>query len=158
MGKAEVETMNTRKEVLIVSFWIVLGAVGLWGLDRAGFLSAESNTGGTATQQVDFPEVYQLWKRKKAIFVDARSVSAFQQGHIPGAVSVPVNNVEGGLSVLPTEHNARLVTYCGSIECPNAYQLMQALLRYGYRNVQFFPRGIRGWQALGYPLEKSDSK
>lgn len=112
--------MNTRKEVFIVSFWLVLGAVGLWGFDRAGFLSAESNS-GAATQQVDFPEVYQLWKNGEAVFVDARPAFAFQQGHIPGAVNVPVNSVERGLSVLPVNRNARLITYCGSIECPNAY-------------------------------------
>ncbi|MFQ6041240.1 MAG: rhodanese-like domain-containing protein [Candidatus Poribacteria bacterium] len=146
--------MRILKEVLIIGFWIIVGAMALWGFDRAGLLSSERNGGSMATLQVDFPEVYQLWKKGEAIFVDARPASAFQREHIPGAVNVPVNRVEQGLKALPEDRNARLITYCGSVECPNAYQLMQALLRYGYRNVQFFPRGIRGWQALGYPLKK----
>ncbi|HIE29760.1 TPA: rhodanese-like domain-containing protein [Candidatus Poribacteria bacterium] len=104
-----VKTMRTLKEVLIVGFWIIVGAMALWGFDRAGLLSSERKGGSMAALQVDFPEVYQIWKRGEAIFVDARPVSAFQREHIPGAV----NRVEQGLSVLPEDRNARLITYCG---------------------------------------------
>jgi len=150
--------MTIRRETLILNFWIVLGAVMLWGLDLAGLLASKDKGGSPAALQVDFPEIYRLWKKGGAIFVDARPPAAFQSGHIPGAVNVPLRNVEQGLSALPTNRHARLITYCGSIECPNAYQLMQVLWGLGYRNVQTFPRGVNGWLALGYPLEKGDSR
>jgi rhodanese-related sulfurtransferase len=156
MGSVEVKKMNVIKEMIIVSCWIVVGAATLWGANRAGFLAPEYKNGSLATRKVDFPEVYQIWKKREAIFVDARPVSAFQQGHLPGAINVPVNNIEQALSVLPMDRGVRLITYCGSIECPNSYQLMRALLGYGYHRVQFFPRGVRGWVALGYPLEKGN--
>ena len=141
------------KESLIVCIWIGFGALTLWGMDGFGLLSSTSHTPNNSSLQVDFPVVHQIWKRGDAVFVDARSASNFRQGHIPGAVNVPINRVKQQLNVLPTDKETLLITYCGNVECPNAYQLMNVLLGYGYQNVKFFPRGVRGWQALGHSLE-----
>jgi rhodanese-related sulfurtransferase len=141
------------KESLIVCIWIGFGALILWGTDRFGLLSSTSYPPSNTSLQVDFPAVYQIWKKGKAVFVDARSAANFRRGHIPGALNVPINRVKHELSILPKNKETLLITYCGSAECPNAYQLMNALLAHGYRNVKMFPRGIRGWQALGHPLE-----
>jgi rhodanese-related sulfurtransferase len=141
------------KESLIVCVWIGFGALTLWGADGFGLFSSTSQVPSSTSLQVDFPAVYQIWKKGKAVFVDARSAANFRRGHIPGALNVPINRVKHELSILPKNKETLLITYCGSAECPNAYQLMNALLAHGYRNVKMFPRGIRGWQALGHPLE-----
>ena len=141
------------KETLIVGVWIAFGALTLWGADGFGLFSSTSHAPSATPQQVDFPAVYQIWKRGEAVFVDARSATNFRRGHIPDAVNVPINRVKQNLSVLPTDKEMLLITYCGSVECPNAYQLMNILFAHGYRNVKFFPRGLRSWRALGYPLE-----
>ncbi|MDE0316168.1 MAG: rhodanese-like domain-containing protein [Candidatus Poribacteria bacterium] len=141
------------KESLIVCVWIGFGALTFCGVDGFGLFSSTSQVPSIASRQVDFPEVHQIWKQKEAVFVDTRSAANFKRGHIPSAVNVPVNRVKQNLSLLPTDKEVFLITYCGGIECPNAYQLMNVLLGHGYRNVKFFPRGLRGWQALGYPLE-----
>ena len=137
------------KESLIVCVWIGFGALTLWGADGFGLLTPRYSS----ILQVDFPAVHQIWQKRAAVFVDTRSAANFKHGHIPGAVNIPINRVKQTLSVLPTDKKALLITYCGSIECPNAYQLMNILLGHGYENVKFFPRGLRGWQALGYPVE-----
>ncbi len=141
------------KESLIVCFWIGFFALILWGTDQFGLLSSTPYTTSNTSLQVDFPTVYQIWKQGDAVFVDARSAANFKRGHIPGAVNVPVNRVKHGLSTLPKNKDTLLITYCGNVECPNAYQLLNALLAHDYRNVKMFPQGLRGWQALGYPLE-----
>ena len=141
------------KESLIVCIWIGFGALTLFGVDKFGLLSSIYHVPSNSSLQVDFPAVYQIWKRGDVVFVDARSAANFRRGHIPGAVNVPINRVKQELDALPTDKGTFLITYCGSIECPNAYQLMNVLLGYGYQNVKFFPRGLRGWQALGYPLD-----
>lgn len=141
------------RESLIVCVWIGFGALTLWGADKFGLLTSNSHIQSSSTLQVDFPAVYQIWKKGQAVFVDTRSVASFRRGHIPGAINMPINRVEQELSVLPTDKETLVITYCGSIECPNAYQLVNILWGRGYENVKFFPRGLRGWQALGYPLE-----
>lgn len=152
-GSEHRTAQQIMKELLIVCIWIGFGTVTLWVADGFGLLSSTSHAPSATPLQVDFPEVHQIWKHGEAVFVDTRSAANFRRGHIPDAVNVPINRVRQTLSALPTDKEVLLITYCGSIECPNAYQLMNVLLRYGYRNVKFFPRGIRGWQALGYPLE-----
>lgn len=141
------------KEILIVCVWIVFGALTLWGIDGFGLLSSTSKTLGNPTLQVEFPEVYEIWNHQEAIFVDARSTVNYKRGHIPGAINLPINRIIPYLKMLPTDKETPIITYCGNIYCPNAHQLMEVLLERGYQNVRFFPRGIKGWQALGYPLE-----
>ena len=147
--------MRIFKESLIITFWIGIGALALWGAELAGLLRTDppSHPQNTFPIEIELPEVYQIWQRGEAVFVDARAPYHFNEGHIPGAVNVPVNRVKETLSVLPTDRNAQLITYCGSINCPNVYQLMHLLWEEGYRNVQFFPSGIFGWEMSGYPLE-----
>ncbi|MYG00119.1 rhodanese-like domain-containing protein [Candidatus Poribacteria bacterium] len=144
---------HISKELLIVFIWIGFGALTLWGIDGFGLLSSTTKSLGNPTLQVEFPEVYEIWKRQEAIFVDARSAMNYRQGHIPRAVNVPINRIIPYLKMLPTDKETPLIAYCGSIYCPNAHQLMEVLLARGYQNVRFFPRGIKGWQAFGYPLE-----
>ncbi len=141
------------KELLTVCIWIVFGAFTLWGADGFGLLFSSPSIPYDVSSQVDFPEVYQIWQSNDAVFVDARSTGSFHQGHIPGAINVPINRVVQYLHLLPTDKKTLLITYCGSITCPNAYQLMNVLNEKGYQNVKFFPRGLRDWQVLGYPLE-----
>ena len=144
---------KTFQEFVVVCVWICVGALTLWCMDVLGLLSETLPYPSNSTRQVDFPAVHQIWEKEVAVFVDARSASSYRRGHIPGAVNVPINRVITAISDLPANKEAYLITYCGSIECPNAYQLMNVLLRKGYLNVNFFPRGLRDWQALGYPLE-----
>lgn len=141
------------KESLIVCIWICFGAITIWGADRFGLLSGTSQIPSNSPLQIDFPVVYKIWKQKQAVFVDARSAAHFRHGHIPGAINVPINRIVTHLKDFPADKETPLITYCGSITCPNAYQLMNVLLGHGYKDIRFFPRGLRGWQALGHPIE-----
>lgn len=152
-NSSELKTLRQIiKELFIVCIWISFGALTIWGADGFGFLSTTLPIPSNSLLQVDFPKVYNIWKQKKAVFVDARSAAHFRRGHIPGAVNIPINRIVMHISDLPIDKETPLITYCGSITCPNAYQLMHVLLGHGYQNVRFFPRGLRGWLSLGYPL------
>ena len=153
-NNSELKTLRAIiKESFIVSIWVSFGALIIWGADGFGFLSTTEQVQSYPSLQVDFPTVHNIWKQKKAVFVDARSAAHFRRGHIPGAINVPINRIVMHLKDLPTDKETPLITYCGSITCPNAYQLMNVLLGHGYQNVRFFPRGLRGWLSLGYPFE-----
>ena len=50
------------------------------------------------------------YDQKQAAFVDVRSADSYQAGHIPGALSIPVDDLESRLKELkPTDW---LITYC----------------------------------------------
>ena len=138
------------KEIGIVSFWVLLGTLALFGFDAAGLLS-----GNFVGLVVDFPEVYQVWKDESAVFVDGRTATVFKRGHIPGAINIPVEEVAKRLSALPNDKDVQLIVYCGSASCPLSYHLLKQLQRYNYTNIQIFQRGIEGWLRFGYPLQTS---
>lgn len=145
--------LATVREILVISAWIGVGIAVLWACDRAAILHTQQPWSPMQAAEVDFPRVYQMWRHQEAVFVDARPPRAFLAGHIAGAVNVPVNRLSQTMHLLPEEADAKLIVYCSDPRCPNAYQLMRLLTAQGYRNVWLFPRGFRGWRALGYAAE-----
>jgi 3-mercaptopyruvate sulfurtransferase SseA len=50
------------------------------------------------------------YDQKQAVFVDVRSTDSYQAGHIPDALSIPVDDLESRLKELkPTDW---IITYC----------------------------------------------
>ncbi|MFZ4578099.1 MAG: rhodanese-like domain-containing protein [Myxococcota bacterium] len=83
---------------------------------------------------------------------DANSDERFAQGHIPGATHLRADAVKA--EVLPPNQNAMVVFYCGGPKCMAAPEAAKATIALGYTNVYVMTDGIKGWEALGYPVEK----
>jgi rhodanese-related sulfurtransferase len=49
-------------------------------------------------------------KQKKAVYVDVRSKESYDQGHLPGAISIPLSELESRFKDLP--RGKFLITYC----------------------------------------------
>ena len=47
-----------------------------------------------------------------AIVVDVRPVESYQASHIPGAISIPLADIEANLNGLKLEKNQWIITYC----------------------------------------------
>lgn len=61
--------------------------------------------------RVSFEEFKKLYDRGEVLVLDVRSAQAYQAGHIPGAISVPLDDVEAKIPELKKEKRA-IVTYC----------------------------------------------
>jgi len=90
------------------------------------------------------------------IILDARRSSDYNAGRIPGAMSLPVHEVDkhlASVSALLTPSQPILV-YCSGHECEESLELGEILITSGYTNVTLFAGGITAWQAAGYPVER----
>jgi len=89
---------------------------------------------------------------EKIVFIDLRSRADFAQQRLPGARSIPLNELEKRYPEVPK--TGRVVLYCacpdGRIEEGFSYQLLRDQ---GYRNVSVLEGGFAAWRARGYPLE-----
>jgi len=85
------------------------------------------------------------------LLVDARGPEVYAQGHLPGAVNVPADQVERLAGMLPQD--ALIVVYCGGPECPHSLLVGRWLAAHGWPQVLHFVRGYPAWQAAGYPVE-----
>ncbi|HEX5709564.1 MAG TPA: rhodanese-like domain-containing protein [Pyrinomonadaceae bacterium] len=61
-------------------------------------------------RRVSIDEARALVERGEAVFVDVRGDDAFRNGHLPGAISIPANDVVARASELPA--GKQVITYC----------------------------------------------
>ncbi len=81
--------------------------------------------------------------------VDVRPQEEYQAGHIPGAVSVPLKELESYLSRLPSDR--RIVAYCRGPYCVLAIEAVEILRAHGFRATRL-DDGVLEWRARGLPL------
>ena len=96
-----------------------------------------------------------LYDSGQYIFVDARSPEDYEEGHIKGAVSLPVGQFEEKIAAFEERHppQASIITYCSGRTCLDSHHLAEFLLEFGYDNVTVFIDGFPGWEAEGHPIE-----
>ncbi len=61
-------------------------------------------------RRITAEELHKLWDKKDVLIIDTRGEPDFKAGHIPGAVSVPANEVAAKIDELP--RNKMIVAYC----------------------------------------------
>ena len=93
-----------------------------------------------------------------AAFVDARSEDQYREGHIKGAVMLPVNEFDNLIGDFQEQYpeDTFIVTYCSGRECEDSHRLAQYLFESGYWNVSVFIDGLPAWKSEGYPIERGN--
>lgn len=82
--------------------------------------------------------------------IDVRPPEEYRAGHIPGAVSVPLRELEARLSEFPKDQE--IVAYCRGPYCVLAVQAVEKLISKGYQAVRL-EDGVQDWRAYGFPVE-----
>lgn len=91
-------------------------------------------------------------KKKKAVFIDARSLSDFDVVHIKGAM--PGLTADGAVNpdVLKLPMAQRLIVYCSSVQCTASAKYAEMLRQRGFKDVQVLIHGIDAWKQARYPV------
>jgi rhodanese-related sulfurtransferase len=87
--------------------------------------------------------------------VDVLPAESYDAGHIPGAISLPLENLEGRASDLLPDRHAEIVVYCGKFTWPKGQQAVALLTQLGYSNVRDYRGGLADWVESGGSLEKT---
>lgn len=100
-------------------------------------------------------DLLELARRGAVIVLDVRPQEEFRAGHIPGAVSVPVEELAKRIAELPA--GKKVVAYCRGPYCVLAYRAVEILRARG-RNARRLADGFPEWRAAGFPIEVSGTK
>ena len=89
--------------------------------------------------------------RETVVLVDMRKGSEYRAGHLPGAISVPLTELDRRFTAIP--RTARVVLYC---ECPreDIATAFAFLTSQGYTNHAVLEDGFDGWLRRRYPIVK----
>ncbi len=90
----------------------------------------------------------------EVILLDVRPSAEYAAGHIPGALSVPPDELQQHLDELP--RNQEIIAYCRGPYCLFATDAVRQLRHAGYR-ARRLALGLPDWRAKGFPVAKPKS-
>lgn len=94
------------------------------------------------------------WQDGQRLFylVDTLPPTAFEKGHLPGALHIMSDNILEHAARLLPDKEMPVVVYCASERCKRAGLSASRLETLGYSDVYHFVGGKRAWQEAGYSL------
>jgi rhodanese-related sulfurtransferase len=163
---------GTLRDALgLILFGIVFGlaanAISPRGIPWVGDFSRGAALANRSEEELkELPPVIELADVKKAIasadtmlvVLDARAKDAYVEGHLPGALNLPVENLDEFYPPLKKTLEAKnhIIVYCDGGDCELSHDLAEALKGYGYKRVQLFAGGVAAWTEAGEKLKPGE--
>ena len=127
------------------------------GLLLAGTLAAAGPALAGHTAAASFPTLRSdavkrlLDVREPVVLVDMRRPAEYRAGHLPGAISLPISELERRYREIPK--GPRVVLYCG---CPleEMGSVHAFLASLGWKNHVVLEDGFDGWYKNQFPVVK----
>lgn len=104
----------------------------------------------TRFEAIDAATLLQRLRDDDVVVLDVRPTEEYRAGHIPGARSIPVGELEARLQELPADRE--IVAYCRGPYCVFSDEAVMLLQARGYRALHF-TEGLPDWRAAGLPVE-----
>ncbi len=105
--------------------------------------------GKKGMEPVDRDALLKKVQDQDVIILDVRPPEEFEAGHISGAMSVPLPELEFMLANLPTDQE--IVAYCRGPYCVLAVQAVEMLNEKGFHATRL-EEGVLDWKAMGLPV------
>ena len=101
-------------------------------------------------EAVEMNELLKRARSKRVVVLDTRPPSEYAAGHIAGAMSVPVDDLQRRLRHLPKDKE--YVAYCRGPYCVYADRAVE-ILRSNGRQARRLREGFPEWRAAGLPVD-----
>src|ERR1051326_9034638 len=136
----------------VFELWRRLRDLGTARLAEVDRLVETYLTDRASLAAVDLAELTRLLANGDVTLLDVRPALEYQQGHIPDARSMPVEELAHRLEELP--RNREIVAYCRGPYCVFSDEAAQ-LLQIHHFQVRRFEAGFPEWRAAGLPVATS---
>jgi len=125
-----------------------LGEARLAEIDRVARAYFEQRG---ALETVDRDELLRRVRSGEVTVLDVRPVEEYRAGHIPGALSMPVEELKLRIKQLPK--NKEIIAYCRGPYCMMAVEAVELLRKKGFK-AQRLEQGVADFRARGWRVER----
>jgi rhodanese-related sulfurtransferase/biotin operon repressor len=101
-------------------------------------------------EPVPAKELLQRARRGLVTVLDVRPPEEFAAGHVPGAINIPIHELEKRIKELPRRRE--VVAYCRGPYCLMSYDAVSVLRKKGLK-ARRLEAGMPEWRAAGMPVE-----
>ena len=155
----EARLVETRKEGLYVfyrladesvgEFWLALRSLGERRLTEVERIVRDYFESPEDLEPIDRKKLLERVREGSVVVLDVRPVEEYRAGHIPGAVSLPLEELQRRLAELPMDQE--IIAYCRGPYCLFAVRAVELLRKQGF-TARRFGEGIPEWKAAGLPV------
>ena len=132
-------------EFIIDNIWLI----GLVILSGFGLIWSTREAHDSGLSQI---KATQLINQDKAVVLDVRPASEFAQGHMPGAINVPLSELPIKVGQLTKYQSKSVIVVCGT--GMQSRKARSQLKKIGFNDVYVLNGGITEWQSQGLPTTK----
>jgi rhodanese-related sulfurtransferase/DNA-binding transcriptional ArsR family regulator len=119
-------------------------------LDQVGDLVASYLRSRDALEPVPAIELLERARHGLVTVIDVRPPEEYAQGHIAGALNIPLDKLKQHLKALPP--NREIVAYCRGPWCVLSYEAVARLRKAGI-SARRLEEGLPEWRRAGMPIE-----
>jgi rhodanese-related sulfurtransferase len=106
-------------------------------------------------RRIDLGELMLMCRAgERFTLIDVLPVESYEREHIPGAISLPLSEIDRGAAEIIGKGSVPVV-YCASFECTASTLAARKLEALGLRNVMEYKGGLKEYREAGFPLEGS---
>jgi rhodanese-related sulfurtransferase/DNA-binding transcriptional ArsR family regulator len=103
-----------------------------------------------AMEPVPARELLERAKKGLVTVLDVRPPEEFAAGHLQGAINIPIDKLEGGLTKLSKRRE--IVAYCRGPYCLMSFEAVLKLRKRGWK-ARRLQEGFPEWKAAGLPVD-----
>jgi rhodanese-related sulfurtransferase/DNA-binding transcriptional ArsR family regulator len=125
---------------------MALRAVGEHNLAEVRSVIADYFERPDEMDAVSLDELRERMPDSNFLLLDVRDEAEYRQGHLPGAVHVPLEKLEANLAHLPPDRE--IIAYCRGPYCILSLKAVQMLRAHGFHSRRL-EEGVAEWKATG---------
>lgn len=138
----------------VYRLWRALRDVGEHQLAEVDRLVEDYRRSRDELEPVGMDELLERMKQGETEAIDVRPNEEYREGHIAGARSIPIEELEARADELPTD--TEVVAYCRGPYCLLSDEAVETLREHGI-SARRLDEGFPDWKAEGYPVERAHS-